>query len=122
MDTMDHDCTLYKTMDYLAKRWTILILLELRKGDQEWKRFSEIRDSMKDITPKVLSERLKDLEEEGLIANRVDASAFPVKSEYKLTAAGAELVDAVKPIKYWALKWKISNEICLLQDCRNCKL
>jgi len=122
MYTMDHDCTLYKTMDYLAKRWTILILLELRKGDQEWKRFSTIRESMKDITPKVLSERLKDLESEGLIVKRVDSSSFPIKSEYRLTEAGEELVEAVKQIKNWALKWKISNEICLLQDCRNCKL
>jgi len=122
MYTMDHDCTLYKTMDYLAKRWTILIIQELRKGDREWKRFSEIRDSMKEITPKVLSERLKDLEREGLVTRRVDASSFPIKSEYKLTQAGEELVEAVKQIKNWALKWKISNEICLLQDCRNCKL
>ncbi|MCL2031924.1 MAG: helix-turn-helix transcriptional regulator [Methanomassiliicoccaceae archaeon] len=119
---MNHDCTLYKTMDYLAKRWTILILLELRKGEQEWKRFSAIRESMKDITPKVLSERLKDLEAEGLVSKRVDASAFPIKSEYRLTEAGEELVEAVKQIKYWALKWKIRNEICLRQDCRSCGL
>jgi len=109
-------------MDYLAKKWTILILLELRKGEQEWKRFSELRDSMKDVTPKVLSERLRNLEMEGLILKRVDASAFPIKSEYKLTQAGEELVEATKQIKNWALKWKISNEICLLQDCRSCKL
>jgi len=109
-------------MDYLAKRWTILILLELRKGESEGKRFSAIRDSMKDITPKVLSERLKDLEAEGLISNRIDVSSFPMKSEYRLTEAGEELVEAVKQIKHWALKWKISNEVCLLQDCRNCKL
>jgi DNA-binding HxlR family transcriptional regulator len=96
--------------------------MELRKGDQEWKRFSTIKESMKEITAKVLSERLKDLESEGLVVKRVDASSFPIKSEYKLTQAGEELVDAVKQVKYWALKWKISNEICLLQDCRNCKL
>ncbi|MDR0508875.1 MAG: helix-turn-helix transcriptional regulator [Candidatus Methanoplasma sp.] len=119
---MDHDCTLYRTMDYLAKKWTILILLELRKGEMEWKRFSQIRDSMKDITPKVLSERLKDLESEGLVSRRVDASSFPIKSEYRLTDAGIELVEIVRRMKYWALKWKISNETCLLQDCDCCKL
>jgi len=109
-------------MDFLAKRWTILILLELQKGEQEWKRFSAIRDSMKDVTPKVLSERLKDLEAEGLVLKRVDTSAFPIKSEYKLTEAGEELVETVKQIKYWALKWKFTNDICLLQDCHSCKL
>lgn len=122
MYTMDHDCTFYKTMDYLAKRWTILILLELHKGDEEWKRFSTVRNSMKDITPKVLSERLKDLEKEGLVERRVDASSFPVKSEYRLTESGSELVDAIKSIKYWALKWKINNEPCKMQDCRKCTL
>jgi DNA-binding HxlR family transcriptional regulator len=100
----------------------MLILLELRKGEQEWKRFSEIRDSMKEITPKILSERLKDLEAEGLVSKKVDASSFPIKSEYRLTEAGAELVEAIRQIKYWALKWKISNDACLQQDCRKCRL
>lgn len=122
MYTMDHDCTFYKTMDYLAKRWTILILLELHKGKQEWKRFSEIRNSMKDITSKVLSERLKEIEEEGLVEKRVDASSFPIKSEYRLTESGQELVEAIKNIKQWALKWKIDNEPCKMQDCARCTL
>jgi len=122
METMNPECTLCRTMDYLAKKWTIMLIFELWKGDQEWKRFSEIRESMKEITPKILSERLKELEEEGLVKKRVDASSFPIKSEYKLTEAGEELVNAVRPIKHWALKWKISNEICLIQDCKSCKL
>ena len=66
-------------MDYLAKKWTIMILLELYKGE-EWKRFSELRTRMKEITPKVLSERLKELEEHGLIENRVDTAALPVRA------------------------------------------
>jgi DNA-binding HxlR family transcriptional regulator len=109
-------------MDYLAKKWTMLILLELRKGEQEWKRFSAIKDSVKDITPKVLSERLKDLEVEGLVIKRIDTSSFPIKSEYRLTESGEELVDTIKQIKHWALKWKVVNEACLVQDCRRCTL
>lgn len=119
---MDHNCTVYKTMDYLAKKWTIMILLELNKGDNSWKRFSWIRDSMKDITPKILSERLKEIEEEGLIEKRVDTSTFPVKSEYRLTESGQELMDAVKQIKEWALKWKVKSPACAGQDCRVCIL
>lgn len=119
---MDHSCTVYKTMDYLAKKWTIMIILELYKGDCGWKRFSEIRDSMKDITPKVLSERLKEVESEGLVEKRVDASTFPVKSEYRLTEMGMDLVDAVKNVKMWALKWKIRNDPCKGQDCIVCTL
>jgi len=109
-------------MDYLAKKWTIMILLELNKGSSGWKRFSSIRDSMKDITPKVLSERLKELETVGLIEKRVDASSFPVKSEYCLTESGSELMDAVRSVKEWALKWKIKNTACASQECRVCVL
>ncbi|MCH3977369.1 MAG: helix-turn-helix transcriptional regulator [Candidatus Methanomethylophilus sp.] len=122
---MDQSCTVYKTMEYLSKKWTVLILLELYKrsgGGTEWKRFSDLMRSMKSVTPKVLSERLKELTEEGLVENRVDASSFPVKSEYRMTEAGRELMDAVHEIKRWALKWKICNEACKRQNCMVCIL
>jgi len=118
---MNNDCTVYKTMDYLAKKWTIMILLELYKGES-WKRFSKIKESMKDITPKVLSERLKELEAEGLIMKRVSATAFPMKSEYALTEMGVDLIDAIKEIKVWALRWKVNNPQCGCMDCRVCVL
>lgn len=118
---MDHSCTVYKTMDYLAKKWTIMILLELYKG-KEWKRFSEIRNGMKEITPKILSERLKELEELGLVENKVDVSAFPIRSEYRLTEKALELMVVVHGVKMWALKWNIDNEPCGNQSCRICTL
>lgn len=118
---MDHNCTVYLTMEYLSKKWTILILHELYKGE-EWKRFSEIKKSMKDVTPKILSERLKELENEGLIEKRVDTSVSPIKSEYRLTPASLELMDIVHEIKSWALKWKIDNIPCGKQNCKICLL
>ena len=118
---MDPECTVYKTMEYLSKKWTILILLELYKGN-DWKRFSEIKAKMREITPKILSERLKELEDQGLLEKRVDTSVFPIRSEYKLTQSGIELMDAVKCIKMWALKWKIDNEPCMNKDCVVCTL
>lgn len=122
---MDAACTVYKTMDYLAKRWTIPILLELYKGGMngmQWKRFNVLKSSMKEITPKVLSERLKELESQGLVENRIDSSSFPVKSEYRLTESGTELMSVVHELKMWALKWNINNEPCKQQDCRLCIL
>lgn len=121
MVTMDPACTVYKTMNYLSKKWTVLILLELSKGS-EWKRFSELKSSMKEITPKVLAERLKELEEEGLVEHRIDSSEFPIRSEYRLTECSIELMDVVRDLKHWALKWKINNEPCRMQDCRLCRL
>lgn len=118
---MDSACTVYRTMDYLSKKWTVLIILELSKGE-EWTRFSELLASMKQITPKVLSERLKELESEGLVEHRVDTTVSPIRSEYRLTECSGELIDVIRDLKQWALKWKINNEPCRLQDCRLCKL
>jgi DNA-binding HxlR family transcriptional regulator len=70
----------------------------------------------------VLSARLKELEKEGLVENRVDGSSYPVKSEYILTQSGLEIIDIVKGMKRWALKWKISNIECGCQDCSECVL
>ena len=118
---MDKMCTVYKTMDYLSKRWTVLILHEMSKG-AEWKRFSEIERSMKEVTAKVLTERLRELEAEGLVERRVDTSCVPIKSEYRLTEASRELMCVIHELKSWALKWKIDNPVCASTQCRLCTL
>lgn len=119
---MQDSCTVNKTVRYLSKRWTLLIILELYKGEGYTRRFSELRDALSGITPKVLSERLRELEEERIISRHVDATAFPVRSEYTLTESGLEIVDVIRDIKRWALKWKINNISCGGQDCKVCVL
>lgn len=122
MDTMNDACTVYKTVDFISKKWTLLILLELYKGEQEKKRYSEIKDHMENITPKILSARLKELEEQGLIKRKVDASKFPVKVEYSLTNSGRDFIPIIKQIKKWALQWKPHFELCEKMECKHCDL
>jgi len=119
---MQESCTVNQTVRYLSKRWTLLIILELYKGEGYTRRFSELRDALTGITPKVLSERLRELEDEKIITRSVDASAFPVRTEYTLTASGLEIVTIIRDIKKWALKWKIDNIPCGKQDCKVCIL
>jgi DNA-binding HxlR family transcriptional regulator len=119
---MQDACTVSQTVKYLTKKWTLLIILELYKGEGYTRRFSELRDSLPGITPKVLSERLKELEREELLSRNVDATAFPVKTEYTLTESGLEIVRVIRGIKQWALKWKIDNIPCGKQDCKVCVL
>jgi len=119
---MDESCTVNQTVKYLTKKWTLLIILELYKGPGHTRRFSELMDALGDITQKVLSERLRELEAEGIVQKRVDATTFPVKSEYTLTESGLELVKVIRGIKTWALKWKIDNLPCGAQDCKICVL
>jgi len=119
---MQDSCTVSQTVRYLSKRWSLLIILELYKGEQYTRRFSELRDALSGITPKVLSERLKELEEERIITRNVDVTAFPVRTEYTLTESGLEIVEIIRDIKSWALKWKIKNIPCGAQDCKVCVL
>ncbi len=118
---MKNDCTLYKTMDYLSKKWTVMIILELYKGDR-WKRFSEIKRSMEEITPKMLSERLRNLEAEGIVERKADSEESPTMVCYRLTEMGLDLIPVIKGVKSWALRWKVDNPACASQDCLVCVL
>jgi DNA-binding HxlR family transcriptional regulator len=117
---MNERCTVYRTADFIGKRWTIPILLEIYKGEDEAKRYSRIKSSIPGITPKILSERLKELEKEGLIDKHTDASAVPIKCEYRLTDSGREFIKIIRDLKAWALKWKIKNRLCSETDCQEC--
>ena len=70
---MQEGCTVNLTVKYIARKWTLLILLELYKGDGHTRRFSELKSGLLGITQKVLSARLRELEKEGLVgpANHV---------------------------------------------------
>ncbi len=119
---MQEGCTVNLTVRYLARKWSLLILLELYKGDSHTRRFSELKSCLPGITQKVLAARLKELERERLIENRVDETAFPLKSEYTLTESGLEIISIIKDMKQWAVKWKMTNIECGCQDCSQCVL
>src|SRR3989344_2630129 len=119
---MDKDCTIYKTADFIGKRWTLLILLELYKGGSETRRYSELKRCLPEITPKILSSRLKELEKDGLVVKKIDAAKFPVKCEYSLTKSGKDFISIIKDIKKWALRWNAKSRICASSDCKECGL
>lgn len=116
------DCTVYKTVDIIGKKWSLYILFELYKGDKKEKGFNELKRKLNDITPKVLSTRLKELEGEGLIKKVVDNFTVPQRYEYSLTESGEDFMKIVKDIKSWGLKWKFKNQICERSICRLCEL
>ena len=118
---MRDECSVRKSVNFLGKRWALLILLELYKGGSKWKRFSQVKKSLRDITSKVLSIRLKELEKEKLIEKKVNAEEFPIKSEYRLTEEGKDFIGVIKNIKKWSLKWRKKNRICEETDCRDCE-
>ncbi len=119
---MERVCPVHQIMDFVGKRWTLKVMLELYKGKSPWKRYSEIKRGLDGITPKVLSLRLKELERDGMVKRKIDARTFPVKSEYSLTERGEDFVRIIKDIKAWALRWKVSNQVCETVNCKQCEL
>jgi DNA-binding HxlR family transcriptional regulator len=118
---MQQTCTIYLTIDFISKKWTLLILLELYKT-KGTKRYSQLKSSLLDITPKILSSRLRELEKHGLITKTIITDEFPIKCEYTLTESGKDFIRIIKNIKKWSLQWKQKNEECLQQDCKYCTL
>ncbi len=119
---MDENCPIYRTAGFIGKRWTILVLAELSRGRQTWKRYSQIKRGLHGITPKMLSMRLRELENDGLIKKRVHAETFPVKSEYSLTPMGSDLVTVIRGMREWAIKWNVKNAFCENASCAECEI
>jgi len=119
---MNQKCPVYTTVNFMGKRWTMLILLELYKGPNKWKRYTQLKGKLMDITPKILSMRLKELEKEGLIKHTVDAHEFPVKSKYRLSESGEDFIKVIKGVKKWGLRWKVKNQHCESMKCKECEL
>jgi DNA-binding HxlR family transcriptional regulator len=119
---MKKECPVYRITEFLGKRWSLLLLLELYRKESGWKRYSEIRRNLPYITSKMLSSRLKELEEEDLIDKRIDAKTYPVKTEYRLTKSGLDFLRIIREMRQWSLRWDIKNPICKEKDCRECDL
>ena len=88
-------------VELLGKRWTALILRVLLAGPQ---RFSEIADQIEGVSDRMLSERLKEFESEGVIERRVFPET-PVRIEYRLTEKGQALDAVLDAIANWSHQW-----------------
>ena len=116
---MNLNCSVLKTSKFIGKKWTLLIFLELYKGSTA-KRYNELLNRLKGITPKVLSQKLKDMVKLGLVKKMVDKSVKPTASIYDLTPCGEDLIKITKAHKKWILKWKLDNKLCEETSCRKC--
>lgn len=95
-------CPRYEhAVQLLGKRWTGLILDTLMGGPR---RFCELTASVEGLSDRVLSDRLRELESEGII-ERVVYPHIPVRVEYRLTPKGSDLRPVVQAIHEWAEKW-----------------
>jgi DNA-binding HxlR family transcriptional regulator len=93
-------------MKLISTRWNGLIIFSLLSGTQ---RFSSMESSLP-ISGRLLSERLKELEKEGIVHREVIPET-PVRIEYSLTNKGRALEPIIKEIQQWSQDWVTDNDI-----------
>jgi DNA-binding HxlR family transcriptional regulator len=91
----------HRASELIGRRWTGAIIFVLLKSRC---RFAMLRDAIPDITDRMLSERLQELEQEGIVERTV-VPETPVRVEYSLTKKGRALAAAMDAIAEWAEKW-----------------
>jgi DNA-binding HxlR family transcriptional regulator len=90
-------CPIERTLEIVDSKWTVLLLRELLLGTR---RFGEIRRSLPGISPKTLTERLRALEEHGIVRREVFAEV-PPRVEYALTEYGHTLRPVLEALARW---------------------
>jgi DNA-binding HxlR family transcriptional regulator len=90
-------CPVAKTLELVGDRWTLLLVRDLLGGTR---RFGDLQDGSPGLAPNILSDRLKLMEEHGLVARRL-YSDHPPRAEYTLTAKGQELGVVIGALAAW---------------------
>ncbi len=92
-------CPVAMASEILCRRWTVVVIREMMCGST---RFNDLRRGVPRMSPSLLSKRLKELEEAGVIDTRKTAAGTP---EYRLSEAGEELRPIVLGMGFWGQRW-----------------
>jgi DNA-binding HxlR family transcriptional regulator len=95
-----------RAAEIVGRRWNPQIVQVLLRGTS---RYGEIRAAIPGISDNVLSDRLKALEAEGIVRRTVTPDT-PVRIDYRLTEAGADLGGAIEALAAWAERWVGADE------------
>ena len=103
-------CPLEGVIDVISKKWALLIVNAI--GNYGKLRFNNLMEELGCISPKTLSDTLKDLQTEGLIV-RESFAEIPPRVEYSLTQDGVELRKSIMPLLKWAAtRENVNKERC----------
>lgn len=96
------DCPIRNVLDRIGDKWSLLIVHTLAEAPY---RFGELRRAIPDISQRMLTQTLRDLQRDGLIERRVFATV-PPSVEYRLTAMGKSLLKPMQGLVDWAGKYQ----------------
>jgi len=97
-NAFDPECPTRVVLDRLGDKWTVLVVALLEDGPL---RFTQLRDGIGGVAPKVLTETLRSLERDGLVTRTVFAQV-PPRVDYELTEAGRSLAEPLDLLRDWA--------------------
>jgi DNA-binding HxlR family transcriptional regulator len=104
--TRSNCCPYYhEAVELVGRRWTGAILQVLMDGPM---RFSEIAQSIPELSDRLLSERMKELEARGMVQRTV-ISGPPLRVQYELSKMGHELEPALAALGSWARRWLVDH-------------
>ncbi len=104
----EKEALLREVLERVADKWTLLVIEELAGGEL---RFTQLRDRIGNVSQKMLTKTLRQLERDGLVTRRVHP-VIPPRVDYRLTQLGEELGEAVCGIWLWVEKHMDDVERC----------
>jgi len=110
----DQNCPVAKALELVGDRWTLLMVRDLL--DEGSRRFQDFQQSLKGIAPAILSDRLKLMEEHGLVTRRF-YSDHPPRAEYTLTDKGKDLGLVIGALATWGSRHVYPEAALVHVDC-----
>src|ERR687884_1371977 len=102
---VDESCPVCRTAEIVCAKWTLLVIRDLAEGRS---RFCELERSLRGISPRTLSIRLRALEEEGVV-ERQTFPEVPPRVEYALTDKGRALVPLIEGMRAYGERWLVAE-------------
>src|SRR5437660_10447879 len=102
----DATCSVACCAEIIGAKWTAVLVHDLSEGPR---RFSELEHSCPGISPRTLSERLRALEQEGILVRRSYPES-PPRVEYELTEKGAGLLPIIEEMRRFGHSWLVDEE------------
>lgn len=104
---VDQSCPVCRTATIVCAKWTLLIIRDL---GEDRARFCELERSLTGISPRTLSLRLRELEQEGIV-ERQTFSEVPPRVEYALTDKGRALLPIVEDMRDFGARWLTAGDV-----------
>ncbi len=116
------NCPIYFVTRILGKRWAILVLQELLASkNPKGAQFGELHRTISWVSPKVLTQRLREFQKEGIVSRKIDASIMPARVHYSLTKKGLDFAPILDHMQEWGIKHGGAKTIgCLGDGVSNC--